>query len=493
MMVKGVLIVLLLLLISPVVVQSEIIPGQATSWTDYSHITCITTGYDYTYIGTTDGILRYHRRGNYWADPLTLSDGLPNPYIQRLTVTFDDHKIFAETDGGIYSYDNFLEQWSFDSDFPLDNYHDSQPPLPLPDILMPFGYSISDNGYITDDYFRDFQVTAYHDDQSDHVFIGTWGLGLIRADNLSLIGELLPFGLVQKQTDAIYLDGDSIWVGGNGGFRPPEYLQAKLGVTLYDRHSGTFQHFEPRYIHDFDSEIIYDISGDKKYIYFAGQNGLTLLSRKNGDFRTLTAHDGLPDTEATAVSARNDSVWIGTIRGLALYTPSVDTMIIISRNILQERFITALKIAGDLLIIGTGKGTFYIDLKTKIIGRLRDPEGNLDGEIRHITLFKDELFISSEWGLTSINMKTEQSTAVPYITSAGGSFASAANDRYIAAAAADGLILIDRKLGRMRRFTEDDGLLSTRIRSIVPEGDFLWIGSDEGLTRFKWVNPERVD
>lgn len=486
-------IVVLFVLLSSVGTEAEIIAGQAVSWTDFSHITCITSGYDYTYIGTTEGILRYNRRESRWAEPITISDGLPSRNIHRLSITFDEHCIYADTDDGVYSYDIFLESWSFEAYFPLDNYQDSRPPNPMPDIFMPFGYDISESGYITDSYFREFQITSYHDDQNEYVYVGTWGTGLIQADNQSLVGQLLPYGLLQKQTDAIYIDGDSLWLGGNGGIRPQEYSQNRLGVTLYDRHSGNFEHFEPRYISDFDSEIIYDISGDKDYIYFAGQNGLTLLSRKNEEFLSLSRRNGLPADEATAVVARNDSVWIGTARGLALYSPAKDSVVTISRDILQERFVTALKLAGNVLIIGTAKGTFYIDLKTKIIGRLKDPEGNLDGEIRQITLFKDELIISSAWGLTSVNMKSERSEAIPYLSSGTGAFAAAANDLYIAAAVEDGLVLIERKSGRIRHFTEADGLLSTRIRSIIPEGDFLWIGSDEGLTRFQWVNPDRVD
>jgi len=54
-------------------------------------------------------------------------------------------------------------------------------------------------------------------------------------------------------------------------------------------------------------------------------------------------------------------------------------------------------------------------------------------------------------------------------------------------------MLIERKTGRKRVFDERDGLLSIKITTIVPEGDYLWLGSDQGLTRFKWVNPDRVD
>ena len=63
----------------------------------------------------------------------------------------------------------------------------------------------------------------------------------------------------------------------------------------------------------------------------------------------------------------------------------------------------------------------------------------------------------------------------------------------LAAVVDNGLMLTERKTGRKRIFNEFDGLLSVYINALVPDGDYLWIGSDQGLTRFMWVNPDRVD
>lgn len=473
-------------------VGAEIIPGQAVSWTDFSHVTCINVGTDFAYFGTTDGILRYHRIENKWYDPITVSDGLKGGVIRRLAVSFNDEDITVDTDGGIYTYEKGLHDWLLDTEFPRENYRNSQPVLPLPQLFVPFGYQMFPDGYIEDNYFRRYQVTAWLDDYFNAIFVGLWGLGPARVDSRNLELELKPFGLLQKRTDAIYIEGDSIWLAGNAGDRPPEYRDYRLGVTLFDRGRYEFSCYEPRYITGFDSEIIYDIAGDEKNIYFAGRLGLTVLVRKDNRFFTLARRDGLPESETTALAVSPDSVWIGTAQGLALYTPSVDTLFIVGRSLLGGLFITDLELVSDRLIIGTDKGAHYINLKTRKIGRLNDPHGDLAGSIRSISGHGREFIVASDRGVTVVDLDTEKANPVPYIVGRGA-YAAALNDRYFAAAVDEGLILIERETGRRRVFTELDGLLSTDINAIVVEGDYLWLGSDEGLTRFRWVNPDRVD
>ena len=44
-----------------------------------------------------------------------------------------------------------------------------------------------------------------------------------------------------------------------------------------------------------------------------------------------------------------------------------------------------------------------------------------------------------------------------------------------------------------REFTVDDGLQSNNILALLVDGDYLWIGSDRGLTEFLWNDPDRID
>ncbi len=480
-------------LLIPCTTSAEIIPGQAISWTTFSYITTIALSSDFVYFGTTEGILRYQRYERKWYDPITVSDGLPGHEVRRLAVSFDDQFITAETEDGLYSWSDLSNRWYLETDFPSQDSRDSRPRPPLPIMMMPFGYSMSAEGYFSDNQFRDWQITGLIDDQSGTVFIGTWGLGPAKADDRSLMVELMPYGLLQKRTDVIYKDGDSLWLAGNAGHSSPSYPNARAGITLFERSQQRFTFWEPRYIPAFGSDVIYDIAGDDKNIYFAGQFGLTIRPRKDDRFFTLGRGDGLPDKEVTALAVGKDSVWVGTAHGLGLYMPSTNSAVTVGKKVLGELFITALQLAPGRLIIGTTLGAYYIDFATKTIGRMKDPEGILRGLVRHIFLYKNELYVSSDWGLTSVDLSTEKASPVPYIDLPDGVYAAAAGDKYIAAALGDGLLLIDRATGKRRKFTEEDGLLSIKINAIVPDGNYLWLGSEEGLTRFKWINPDRVD
>ena len=44
-----------------------------------------------------------------------------------------------------------------------------------------------------------------------------------------------------------------------------------------------------------------------------------------------------------------------------------------------------------------------------------------------------------------------------------------------------------------RLYTRDDGLLHEWVYDIVLDGDFVWFGSEGGVTRFLWNSPLRLD
>jgi ligand-binding sensor domain-containing protein len=49
-----------------------------------------------------------------------------------------------------------------------------------------------------------------------------------------------------------------------------------------------------------------------------------------------------------------------------------------------------------------------------------------------------------------------------------------------------GLLRLDRRRDEWKQFTADDGLLGEEVQILLLEGDALWIGTSEGLTRYRW-------
>ena len=71
----------------------------------------------------------------------------------------------------------------------------------------------------------------------------------------------------------------------------------------------------------------------------------------------------------------------------------------------------------------------------------------------------------------------------------------AVNDTVAMVSSDNGVTMLPfrQKRIRTREFTVDDGLVSSYVFSLYLDGDYLWIGSDRGLTRFLWNDPDLID
>ena len=72
-------------------------------------------------------------------------------------------------------------------------------------------------------------------------------------------------------------------------------------------------------------------------------------------------------------------------------------------------------------------------------------------------------------------------------------YALAVTERIVWAATPFGLVRFDPRTDEYRLFTQIDGLFEDQVQVIYPDGDYLWLGTWEGVQRFYWKNPYRVD
>jgi ligand-binding sensor domain-containing protein len=56
-----------------------------------------------------------------------------------------------------------------------------------------------------------------------------------------------------------------------------------------------------------------------------------------------------------------------------------------------------------------------------------------------------------------------------------------------------GLFRLNKRTGNWYRYTTNDGLVSQRISGLAGDGDYVWIGTDQGVTRFFWKVFNRSD
>jgi ligand-binding sensor domain-containing protein len=147
-----------------------------------------------------------------------------------------------------------------------------------------------------------------------------------------------------------------------------------------------------------------------------------------------------------------------------------------------------LEYADEALWIATEDGLFRFNPKTKKLQRFQDPTMILFGAVYDIYLHKTELWFAANDGLLRLDFKSGETEAFNDLKANRSIRSVAANDRIVAYGSDEGLkiIKLNEKRKRLIELTRRDGLASNNIYTLLFEGEYLWIGSDRGLTRLWW-------
>ncbi|MCK4607238.1 MAG: hypothetical protein KAU35_08090 [candidate division Zixibacteria bacterium] len=470
-------------------VSAAWLKGQAVTWADFSRIKHVTSSADYAYFATTAGIIRYDKMQREWEEPLTGSPGVDNTDIGRIWVDLFDEKLFAETSLGLFQYDLFFDRWYEVSEVPsLDNncVHIRAPAVMYP----PIRHNYAADGRIIDPYGRYFFFTDVVDDRSGNLWMGTWGHGAATAGSSSHIVEFLPYGLIQNRVNAIMMLGEEIWVSG-AAVDP-----GRTGISIMDPRTNSFRHIESGVDDDFPAVDINCLEGDDSTVYVGTPLGLLCLDSETGSVRRrLTTRSGLAEDNVLCIGRLGDSLLVGTENGLSLITGSGDSISVIRPHEFSNRIVYDVLTLDSTIWIATSAGAYRFRLPSGRLQQIQDPDFYLNGRVYDIEPFGDDLWFATEDAVVRVNTVLGDIEPFPTSDRTGDARALAVNEWIVAYSSNRGITIIyyTDKNRNTREFTTDDGLASNYVYSLLMDGDYLWIGSDRGLTRFLWNNPDRVD
>jgi ligand-binding sensor domain-containing protein len=482
---KIILLILFVLLIPIGAIADLFYPDLILNYSDFSYITSIAVGYRYVYFGTTNGITRYDISKSQWAEPMMVNEGPGSGVIHEIRVSFDDENVWARTDIGIFEYSNLTDRWTEVDEMPNTQTHGQH--LKAGDVYYaPWGYDFLPGGVLADQHDRRFPLTDIVDDGWGNLWIGTWGLGAAHSDNASRRIDLLPYGLLQKDITCLYRDGDVLWMG---GMAENSY---RTGLTRFNTKNNSFDYVESYGGLIYNADNVYDITANDRDLFAATGDGVWVVSRK--DKKTsdqLKRSSGLPDNNVAALFASGDTLFVGTEYGVGeiyLFTDSVKR---ISPTMLPSHTVLCLEKAGNDLWIGTNSGVYRLDLETGMLGFLSSDKLSHAGSVYDIKYIDGKIWLASDYELASIDISTAEIKLYPEVNNYGGANAVAANDTLIAAATMQGLLLISQgKHPYSQLFTTSDGLLSDNIRDLIFDENYLWLGTDSGLVRFWYKDPD---
>ena len=372
---------------------------QAVTYADFGYVNYVTASIKRVYFATTNGIIIYNLDTDSWDEPLTLPPDLDRN-IKRVRVDTFDSRLWIETDISTFEYDIDLETWFPVLEVPrIDN---SNRHLRVPTTLLPpFGFNVNFDGDIIDQYGRSFAVTDVLDAQSGTLWMGTWGYGPARAGATSQVVELMPYGLLQNRVNALYLDHDTLFVAG-AAFDEP-----RTGVSAFNIEENSFSYIESGVTSRFPPVDINVLGGDQDYLYAGTPFGLFRIER---DSRLI--HDqldqryGLNDNNVLSIEPIGDSLFIGTYRGLTMYSFATDSMRFVAPSEFGAETIFDLLAVGDYLWIATSQRRLYrLSLIDGIMQKFNDPTGAMFGNVYGLDHVDGYLWTATDDGAVRIDLK----------------------------------------------------------------------------------------
>ncbi|MDF1543555.1 MAG: hypothetical protein P1R58_00470 [bacterium] len=463
--------------------------GQMVTWSDFNYIKYVSSSIYHAYFVTTDGIISYNKLEQRWDEPLTGSIGLDDRSIDKLWADKFGDKLYISTDRGYFEYDSFFEKWYSLIDLP-DFQREFKHVTPPEMMFPPPGYLYDDRGILDDPISRKFEFSDVVDDLSGYLWIGTWGMGAARARTGEKRIELMPYGLIQNGVGTIYNDSGLLWIGGPLGF------STRSGLTRFDPDENEFDYVESGLDNFFPPADINCLAPYKNYMLIGSSRGLYYLNTESDRIEMhLDVSDKLADDNLLALVPFGDSVFVGTEYGLNLLVGEPPEISYVWPNEFLNRRVYDLELVGDDLWIAASNGAYRLNLVSGGLQRFQDPGNRLFGEIYDLELWENYLWFATNDLIMRLDLESGETEPYQLLTTSFRPRKIAANDRIAAVTADDGVTLffLDRDPVFDRTFSIEDGLPSNTVYELELDGDFLWVGSDRGLTRFWWNNPNRVD
>jgi hypothetical protein len=360
-------------------------------------------------------------------------------------------------------------------------------PANFPDLTLPDAAIFYATGEVEDKYLRPFLITDWLVDRWGTFWFSTWGDGIGSADMRSAFADMFPLGLAGNDVRALLLTDQNIWTGGDNE-------APLLGITSVSRDFRKWNYFEPRADAQILSTIVYDIEETGDFVWVATEEGLLAFQKKKGEWRRLGLKDGLWSNRIRALAANDSQLWVGTDRGLNLVTLPGLTVWRHEHPAFGDIGVLRLRLQQDTLYIGTPNGLFRGSIVNRVFTYFPLDPGLLAAPIRDICVLHDEVWAATRQGIQIYDSRTGKTRSWDAMTYLGGEQPTCllATQPAVWVGTGSGFWRWWRERDEWIDYSTDDGLVNPEVQIIRQDGDYLLIGTADGLTRFYWNDPRRL-
>ena len=500
-------------------------------------ITSFTEGYSYIYIGTTlGGIKRFNIYGNYFDNPISTAQGLENNEVSAVHFDKKTGFLWASTSGyvqysfsrendwfsknfqdiGLSKFDKITKIGSSDSYVwlkarssyvKLDQSSGTMVGIyPIPDELSiewSSGEYRSDQQFDKD--FTDFiildgwifngnelidqngsrkKITSVFFSQYGNIYLGSEnGVVFYGSETMETFKPVIP-DIINEDVLSLYLDNYHLWVGSLN------FLKSE-GISKIDVKSLESFPFKFEETINMEPSPIYSIISSANEVWVGGEGIILYYNEKKNFWKTLDQGRGISDGIVWDMCISDRHLWTATSRGINridLATHSINLIGI--EEYFRDTQVYSIENINDQIWIGSRKGLFiYSQDDPKLINALdlqkKDELINNFYNFTSIHENDDLVYVAGDMGVARFNtMQNEWELISPSVVyGAETVYSMTVNDKFLFLGTRNGFSRINKSTGLVREYTYP---FIGQVNDMVLDENVLWIGSNNGLLKFKW-------
>lgn len=456
-------------------------------WTSYpsmNEVVSLAESTEAIYVATTGGIRRYDRFAHKWMPPLTQLDGLPANRIQRMIFDPQTRELWFDTPAGSGRWSEGL-QTVFLGGAPPNPPSRPTPHFSLSSLVPPFGYYVDPNRIMGPR--QSYPITQMLVDSWNNLWIGTYGLGVGRANLNDRLLKFDTYGPIEENVTALALDKQSLWIGGDNTIQAPS-----RGISRFDLDTQEWTYFQPNHIIGLENAQIMTILPDSNQVWFGTHSGLTRYSKNQN--RWLTYRDTERWGRIQGLAKDRNTLWIGSERGLAYLNTKTDTLGRVSGS--ENAIIYDLKSGPENIWAGTEGGLYHCTRNTRTWRAVSAPHNYAKRVIRALTIHDSTLWMATEYPSGIIRHHIPSNSWDEFsLSEIGGTqhISISANDKHVWVSTPQGAFLLDIDRHLWTRYHTTEGLIDGRVQAILLNKNEVWFGTAGGLSQYRWSRDFLVD
>ncbi|HSM16300.1 MAG TPA: hypothetical protein VK845_04785 [Gemmatimonadales bacterium] len=309
-------------------------------------------------------------------------------------------------------------------------------------------------------------------------YIGTSGAGLLYAEEGAAIPTPLSFGLPSERVGAVFDGPGGVWVATD------RTVSSEATITFVDRRLTEFKPLDESAVFGVRFNQATRMVGRDAFLWVASDLGVVRVGTDGRSADVVDESRGLPDRHILSLAARRGTIAVGTARGLAVITDSLEVRRV-APDFAGRAF--AVAIGGDTLWVGTGLGVFLAlpesgDLERPVgLG----PEPSLRQPVVDLDWLADTLVALTPDHLMWRDPITGVWTLGPLLSPQLGRLRTLLPDRggmWIAGDRGVGAATLATPSPRTLLVGRD---LPAEVTDLAVDDEFLWVATMRGLVRWR--------